>query len=123
MPTHAIMAPSDNMKAAERLGIRTRSRAFVEARLQRLILDTPDKYGQLSVLFDHAVELNHEESEQARLRSRDDFLQANAASINTTSPQESSSYMHHQIPPASLFIGCPRRPRARSAPRGRMEKI
>ena len=52
------------MKAAERLGIRTRSREFIEARIQRLILDTLYKYGHLSVLSDHAVELIREESEQ-----------------------------------------------------------
>ena len=54
------------MKAAERLGIRTRSREFIEARTQRLILDTLYKHGHLSVLSDHAVELNREESEQDR---------------------------------------------------------
>ena len=103
------------MKAAERLGIRTRSRAFVEARIRRLILDTLDKYGQLSVLSDHAVELNREESEQAR--SADDFLQTNSALIDTSSPPDLSSYMHHQSPPASLFARCPQKtPRAFSPP-------
>ena len=51
------------MKAAARLGIRMRLRAFVEARIQGLILGTLDKYGRPSALSDHAVELNREESE------------------------------------------------------------
>ncbi len=39
----------------------------------------------------------------------------------TTNPQEMSSYVHHQSPPAPLFAGCPRRPSPRSAPRGRTD--
>ena len=107
------------MKAAERLGIRTRSREFIEARVQRLILDTLYKYSHLSVFSDHAVELIREESEQAR--SADDFLRTNLASIDTTAAQEMSLYVHHQSWLPSLFVGCPRRPPARSAPRGRMD--
>ena len=63
--TGAFITTTGNMKAAERLGIRTRSQAFVKARMQRLILDILYKYGQLSVFSAHAVELNREKSEQA----------------------------------------------------------
>ena len=59
------------MKAAERLGIRTRSREFIRARIQRLPLGTLYKYGHLSAPSDHAVELIRE-SEQAQ--SADDFF-------------------------------------------------
>ena len=90
------------MKAAERLGICTRSREFIETCIQRLILDTLYKYGHLSVLSDHALELNREELEQAR--SAEDFLSTNSASIDTTAPQEMSLDLHHQSWLLSLFI-------------------
>ena len=117
--TDAFRTNPDNMKPAERLGIRTRSWEFVEACIQRLILDTLYKYGHLSVLSNHAVELNREEFEQAR--SADDFLRTNSASIDTTAPQGMCPYVHHQSWLLFLFVRCPRRPPARSAPRGRMD--
>ena len=113
-PTLKIVTPTDNMKAAERLGWRTRSREFVEARTQRLLLDTLFKYGHLCVLSDHAAELIREEIGQAR--SADDSLTTNSAPIDTTAAQEMCLFVHHQSWLLSLFVGCPRSPVSRSAP-------
>ena len=98
--------------------VRRRSPEFVEARIQRLLLDTLYKYGHLrvSILSDHAVELIREESEQAR--SADDFLRTNSASIDTTAAQEMCLFVHHQSWLLSLFVTRPTQPPSRSAPRG-----
>ena len=74
------------------------------------------KYGHLSVLSDHAVELIHEESEQAR--SANDVQRTKSASIDTTAAQEMCLFVHQQSRLLSLFVGCPRSPVSRSAPQG-----
>ena len=81
--------------------VRPRSRAFIEARTQRLLLDTLIKYGHPCVLSDHGVELIREEIEQAR--SGDPISETISASIDTTSTEIFPSYVHHQSWLLSLF--------------------
>ena len=82
--------------------VRRRSPEFVEARTQRLLLDTLFKYGHPCVLSDHAVELIREEIEQAR--SGDPISETISASIDTTSTKIFPSYVHHQSWLLSLFV-------------------
>jgi hypothetical protein len=96
--------------------VRRQSLEFVEARTQRLLLDTLFKYDHPCVLSDHAVELIWEEIEQAR--SGDPISETISASIDTTSSEIFPSYVHHQSWPISLFVTRPTQPPSRSAPRG-----
>ena len=96
--------------------VRRRSPEFVEARTQRLLLDTLIKYGHPCVLSDHGVELIREEIEQAR--SGDPISETISASIDTTSTEIFPSYVHHQSWLLSLFVTRPTQPPSRSAPRG-----
>jgi len=109
------------MSLRDRLNVRPRSRAFIEARTQRLLLDTLYKYGHHCVLSDHAVELIREEIEQGR--SGDPISASIPASIDTTTAEVSCYYVDHQSWLLSLFFTQPTRAPQRSAPRGRMELI
>ena len=102
-----------------RHNVRTRSREFIEARTQRLLLGTLYKYGHHCILSDHAVELIREEIEQGR--SGGPFSALNTASIDTTTAEVSCYYVDHQSWLLSLFLTRPTRAPRRSAPRGRIE--
>ena len=93
--------------------VRRQSLKFVEARTQRLLLDTLFKYDHPCVLSDHAVELIREEA-----RSGDPISETISASIDTTSSEIFPSYVHHQSWLLSLFVTRPTQPPSRSAPRG-----
>ena len=61
---------SGNMKPAELLQVRTRSSSFVDAHARRLLVGKLYEHGQLSVVYDHVVELNCEEGEEGRPGAR-----------------------------------------------------
>ena len=107
------------MSLRDRLNVRPRSREFIEARIQRLLLGTLYKYGHHCVLSDHGVELIREEIEQAR--SGDPISETISASIDTTSTEIFPSDVHHQSWLLSLFVTRPTQPPSRSAPRGRTD--
>ena len=109
-----LTAPSDSMKPAEQLQVRTCSPAFVDAHIRRFLIGTLYEHGQLSVVYDHEVGLNPEEGEEGR--SGDLDLEMQMVSVDATSARSSPSHVSDETQCVPLLAGCPRRPLARSAP-------
>ena len=86
-PSRYLRTPRDYMTRRDLMNVRPRSREFVEACIHRLLLGALYKYGHLSVLSDHAVELIREEFQQGR--SGNPISASNTASIDTTTAEVS----------------------------------
>jgi hypothetical protein len=121
-PNRPLVTSSDSTESAELLHVRTQSRAFVEARVRRLLLDTLYEHGQLSVLSDHTVELNWADLEPRR--SGDLIPETISVSINTMCQPSGIACSHVSSKPHRDFAGllaCPPAPRNPFSPRGRMD--